>query len=103
MLYQQYLLIACMACFVGLLLTGFFMRLRVLTAYQKLVAHRVQFERQHIFDQALLEAEIFPKYPEHRPLIQRFVSGIRFTLRLASVLITIITVCAAILMFGDFS
>lgn len=91
-----------MAAFATLLVLSFFFRLRVIHAYQQLVAKRVQFGRQHIFNQALLEKEIFPRYPEERHIIQRFVSGIRLSMRIASILITLITICAALLMFGDF-
>ncbi len=93
------LIVGCIAGFVCLLLTSFYFRYRVLTAYQVLRRNQVAFDKAHIFDKTRLEAEILPRYPAHREDILRFVGGIRLSMRIASYLIVIITIFAAVLMF----
>lgn len=90
-----------MLAFAGLVVLSFFFRLRVLNAYHHLVKHQVQFEREHIFNRKKLEEEILPRYPEQRQHILRFTQGIMLSMRIASILIIIISLCAAFLMFGE--
>jgi len=93
------LIVGSIAAFVALLLTSFYFRYKVLTAYQVLRRNEVAFERAHIFDTARLEAEVLPRYPQFEKEIRQFVGGIRLSMRIATYLIVIITIFAAALMF----
>jgi hypothetical protein len=67
--------------------------------YKKLVQNKVEFKPIHFANRERLEAEILPKYPEHKDDILLFISHIRYSMSLASVLIFLITAFAAVLMF----
>ena len=96
---SKILIAVCIGCFATLLLSSFYFRWRVLKAYQILRRNRVEFDNVHIFNQARLEAEILPRYPQHKQAILDFVGGIRFSMKMASWLIVTITAFAAVLMF----
>jgi hypothetical protein len=89
----------CIACFFGILISLIYMRIRVFRAYSILMKNRIEFGTNHIFNKQKLEAEILPRYPEHKETILRFVNGIRHSATYAFVLTTIATICVAILMF----
>ena len=85
--------------FCGILFLNVYFRVKVLKLYKKLVQNRVEFKPVHFLNKERLEEEILPKYPEHKEDILTFISHIRFSVSLASVLITLITAFAAVLMF----
>lgn len=85
--------------FFGILFLNVYFRVKVLKLYKKLVQNRVEFKPIHFVNKERLEEEILPKYPEHKEDILTFISHIRFSVSLASVLITLITAFAAVLMF----
>lgn len=89
----------CIVGFAGIFAVAVYFRIKVFRAYGVLVRNRVQFDKSHIFSRQKLEAEILPKYPAQRKEIESFVFGIRLSMSLASVLITVVSICAAILMF----
>ena len=92
----------CILGFFGIFGVAVYFRIKVIKAYGILVKNRVQFDNSHIFNRQKLEAEIFPKYPEQRKYIEDFVFGIRLSMSIASILITIITICIAIMMFTNY-
>ncbi len=89
----------CILGFVGIFAIGVYFRIKVIKAYGVLIRHRVQFDRRHIFNRQRLETEILPRYPQQQKYIEDFVFGIRLSISLVTVLTTIITLCAAAIMF----
>lgn len=85
--------------FCGILFLNVYFRVKVLKLYKKLVQNQVEFKPVHFVNKERLEEEVLPKYPEHKDDILTFISHIRFSVSLASVLITLITAFAAVLMF----
>jgi len=85
--------------FCGILFLNIYFRVKVLKLYKKLVQNQVEFKPVHFVNKERLEEEILPKYPEHKEDILTFIGHIRFSVSLASVLITLITAFAAVLMF----
>ncbi|MEM9917762.1 MAG: hypothetical protein AAF990_06680 [Bacteroidota bacterium] len=85
--------------FVAMLFVNIYFRVRVLKAYKKLVQARVEFKPIHVINRSRMEKEIFPKYPEQREDIEVFVRHLFFSVRMASVLIALITLFGAVLMW----
>jgi hypothetical protein len=63
------------------------------------VQNRVQFGAAHIFNRKKMEAEILPKYPNSRQDILDFSNHMQYSIRMASVLIALITAFGAVLMY----
>jgi len=93
------LIVICMVCFAGILLTSLFFRVRVLNAYHVLVANRVQFDSSHLFNSEKLEKEVIAKYPAQKDAILKFVGGIRFSISCVFWLVLCASACCAVLMF----
>lgn len=85
--------------FIAMLFINVYFRVKVLKVYKKLVQAEVEFDSSHIFSKAKMEQEIVPKYPKSADDIRTFCSHIRYTIKMASVLITLITIFGAILMY----
>lgn len=85
--------------FIAMLFVNLYFRVKVLKTYNKLVRNRVEFGARHIFNQERMEAEIFPRYPHMKREIETFVSHMRYSIRMATVLIALITLFGAILMY----
>ena len=84
--------------FVGLLFLNIYIRLRVLKLYRRLVKNRVQFETNDLLNVKRMETEVIPKYPEHEDTIRQFVRQIKFSIRIAIVLVVLISIFGALLM-----
>ncbi len=95
----EFLMTIIIAAFLGILFLNIYFRVKVFKVYKKLVRNRVEFEPVHFVNAKRLEAEILPKYPEHKDDILTFISHIRFSTTCASILIILITALAAVLMF----
>lgn len=67
--------------------------------YKKLVQNEVDFGTVHFFNKERMEKEVLPRYPEHKDDILTFVSHIRYSMKMASGLIVLITIFGAILMY----
>lgn len=85
--------------FCGILFLNVYFRVKVFKIYKKLVQNEVEFKAVHFINKERLEKEVLPKYPKHKEDILTFISHIRYSVTLASVLTTLITTFAAILMF----
>ena len=85
--------------FVAMLFVNVYFRVRVLKTYKILVQNEVEFGASHIFNRKKMEEEIFPRYPRFRKEIETFVSHMRYSIRMATVLIILITLFGAILMY----
>ncbi len=85
--------------FAAMLFLNIYIRVKAFKYYRKLVQARVEFGAGHIFNQEKMEKEIYPKYPDSRADIEAFVHHIRKSMRMATVLIALITLFGAILMW----
>ena len=85
--------------FVAMLFVNVYFRAKVLKTYKRLVQNRVQFGAAHIFNRKKMEAEILPKYPNNRQDILDFSNHLQYSIRMASVLIALITAFGAVLMY----
>jgi len=93
------LLFGVIAAFVAMVFLNVFFRVKVFKAYQNLVRNRVEFGPRHLFDKKKMEEEVLPKYPHMREEIETFVRHLRYSIRMATVLIALITLFGAILMY----
>lgn len=85
--------------FIAMLFVNVYFRVKVVKSYRKLQENEVDFEAAHIFNPTRMEAEILPKYPDMREEIITFTSHIRYSIKMASVLIALITLFGAVLMY----
>ncbi|MCB0585000.1 MAG: hypothetical protein KDD06_06725 [Phaeodactylibacter sp.] len=85
--------------FVAMLFLNIYFRVKVLRTYRKLVDNRVEFGAAHLFNREKMEAEIMPQYPHMRREIEDFVNHIQYSIRMATVLIALITLFGGILMY----
>ncbi len=85
--------------FVGMLFVNLYFRAKVLKLYGVLVRNKVEFGAAHIFNRQKLEEEILPRYPQFRNEIESFVRHMKYSIKMASVLIALITAFGAILMY----
>lgn len=87
------------ALFSAVLILNLYFRVKVFKEYRNLVRNRVQFKTRDIFDTRFMEEQIYPKYPEHEDSIRKFVRYIRFSMRMAIILIALIALFGGILMY----
>ncbi len=85
--------------FIAMLFVNVYFRVRVIKVYKVLVQNRVEFGASHIFNQVKMENEIYPKYPEQEENIKIFVRHMRYSIKMATVLVALITLFGAILMY----
>ncbi len=85
--------------FIAMLFLNIYFRVKVFKAYKKLVQNNVDFGSVHFFNAKRMESEILPKYPQHKDDILTFVSYIRYSIKMATVLVFLITLFGAVLMW----
>ncbi|MBK9151690.1 MAG: hypothetical protein IPM26_12140 [Saprospiraceae bacterium] len=85
--------------FLALLFFNLYFRLKVLKLYKILVQNKVQFDKKHMWNPALLEEEVIPKYPEQASEIRAFIGHIKKSVAIAVVLIVMITILGLFLHF----
>lgn len=85
--------------FLAMLFVNLYFRARVFKVYGVLVRNKVEFGAAHIFNRARLEAEILPRYPQFKNEIETFIRHMRYSIRMATVLLALITLFGAILMY----
>ncbi len=85
--------------FVAMLFVNVYFRAKVLKVYGVLARNKVEFGAAHIFNRQKLEEEILPRYPQFRNEIESFVRHIRYSIKMASVLLALITAFGALLMY----
>ena len=85
--------------FAAMLFLNVYFRVRVLKTYKILVKNKVEFGASHFFNREKREQEIHPRYPDMVNEIEVFVSHIQYSVRMATVLIALITLFGAILMY----
>lgn len=85
--------------FAAMLFLNIYFRVRVFKTYKKLVQNRVEFGASHVFNKEKMETEVMPKYPHMREEIETFVRHLQYSIRMATVLIALITIFGGILMY----
>jgi len=85
--------------FVAMLFVNLYFRAKVFKVYGFLVRNKVEFGAAHIFNRQKLEEEILPKYPQFRNEIESFIRHMKYSIKMATVLIALITAFGAILMY----
>ncbi len=85
--------------FAAMLFLNVYFRVKVLKTYKVLVQNKVEFGAAHIFNRRKMENEVFPRYPHMKAEIEAFVRHLRYSIRMATVLTTLITLFGAILMY----
>lgn len=88
--------------FAAMLFLNIYIRVKAFKYYRKLVEARVDFGASHIFNQKKMEEEIYPQYPNHISDIQAFTGHIRKSMRIATILMVLITLFGGILMYYRF-
>ena len=97
---MEYLLISLViGLFIAMVFVNVYFRVKVLKTYKKLVQNRVEFGAAHLFNKKKMEAEIYPRYPHMKEDIALFESHIKYSIRMAVILIVLITIFGAILMY----
>jgi len=96
---ENVLIFFVISLFVALLFVNLYFRAKVLKSYRRLVRNRVQFDAKDIMNRQRVIDDIVPLYPEHEEDIMSFVDHIRFSVRIAMILIVLITIFGAILMY----
>ncbi len=94
-MYRTLLLVGAGLMFVFLVLNVYF-RIKVWKHYKELLRYKVEFPTRYIVDTKKLKEEIVPKYPEAEKAILGFSRHIQISLRIASILLMLITLFAAI-------
>jgi len=85
--------------FIAMLFLNIYFRVKVFKVYKTLEQNRVEFGAKHLFNKKKMEEEIYPQYPEWRTEIDTFTRHIKYSIRMATVLTTLISAFAAILMY----
>lgn len=85
--------------FVGMLFLNVYFRVKVLKAYKILVQNQIEFKPIHVFNSKKMEEEVLPLYPQFQSEILTFTNHIRYSIRMATVLMVLITLFGAVLMY----
>jgi hypothetical protein len=96
----EILLISLLAgLFLAMLFLNVYFRVRVFKAYKALVQNKIEFDFSHVMNDEKMRNEVLSKYPDHAHLIQEFIGHMRKSIRMATVLMVIITAIGAVLMY----
>lgn len=87
------------ALFVAMLFVNVYFRVKVMKSYRILVQNKVEFETKHILNPQKMRDEVLPKYPKYKDEIEIFSNHIRYSMKMASVLIALITLFCAVLIY----
>lgn len=85
--------------FAAMLFLNVYFRVKVFKAYKVLTQNDIRFESSHFFNKEKMEKEVISKHPEHREAIELFVSYMKKSINMATVLIALITIFGGILMY----
>ena len=85
--------------FVAMLFVNIYFRVKVMKSYKVLVQNRVEFGAGHVFSDKKMKEEILPQYPHLTVEIQTFANHLRYSIKMATVLLVLITMFGAILMY----
>lgn len=85
--------------FIAMLFVNIYFRVKVMKSYRVLVQNRVEFGASHVFSNQKMKEEILPLYPHLTTEIQTFANHLRYSIKMATVLLVLITMFGAILMY----
>ena len=85
--------------FVAMLFLNVYFRVKVFKSYKVLVQNDIKFNSAHFFNKEKMEKEVIAEHPEHRESIELFVSYMKKSINMATVLIALITIFGGILMY----
>ena len=85
--------------FVAMLFVNVYFRVKVMKSYKVLVQNRVEFETKHLLNPQKMKEEVLPKYPKFSTEIETFSNHIRYSIKMATVLIVLITLFGPVLMY----
>ena len=95
----QILVALIIGLFVAMLFVNVYFRVKVLKSYKKLIKQRVEFGVKDILNEEKIENEVIPKYPHAAQDIRDFTRHIRYSIKMGTVLIVLITAFGAVLMW----
>lgn len=95
----ELLIFIIISLFVGMLFLNIYFRIKVLKAYKVLVQNQVEFKAMHLFNSKKMKEEVIPHYPQLETEILTFSSHIQYSIKMATVLIILITLFGAVLMY----
>jgi hypothetical protein len=84
--------------FIAMLFLNVYFRVKVIRSYRTLIQNGVEFGAVHVFNKKKLQEEVLPYYPELSQEIETFVNHLRYSIRMATVLLFLITLFGAVLM-----
>ena len=87
------------ALFLAMLFVNLYFRAKVMRAYRVLVQSEVDFTPSQILSRQRMEEEVVPAYPEQAQAIRDFGNNLRYTIRMGTVLLLLITLFGGILMW----
>lgn len=93
------LVVIVISLFVAMLFLNVYFRVKVMKAYKELVQARVDFSAKQIFSPKLIEDELVPQYPAQADAIRTFSGYLIRSIRMATVLLALITLFGGILMY----
>ncbi len=85
--------------FLAMLFVNLYFRAKVLRAYRILVQSEVDFTAAQILSRQRMEEEVVPAYPQQAAAIRDFGNYLRRSVRMATVLLLLITCFGALLMW----
>mgnify|MGYP000119924735 FL=1 len=85
--------------FVAMLAVNLYFRAKVLRSYRVLVQNEVDFTPGQIFSKLRVEDEIIPRYPNSAEAIRNFSNYLQLSIKMTTVLMTLITAFGGILMW----
>ena len=85
--------------FIAMLFVNVYFRVKVFKAYKVLVQNRVEFNAMDIFSKKKLEEEVYPNNPGFQKEIETFANHMRYSIKMATVLIALITALGALMMW----
>ncbi|MBB4078827.1 hypothetical protein GGR28_001444 [Lewinella aquimaris] len=93
------LLTTVIVLFLAMLFVNLYFRAKVMRAYRVLVRSEVDFTAAQILSPRRMEEEVVPAYPGQAGAIRDFGNYLRRSIRMATVLLLLITLFGAILMW----
>ncbi len=94
-------MILVVAIFIALLFVNVYFRIKVLKYYKKLVQNKVEFDAKWIFDANKMETEVIVHHPEMSNEIRGFAQNIRNSVKIAAILVVLITIIGCILRYNS--
>jgi hypothetical protein len=95
----EILIILIIGLFAAMLFLNIYFRIKVLKAYKILVQNQIDFKAKHVFNSKKMKKEILPLYPQFENEILTFSSHIQYSIRMATVLMVLITLFGGVLMY----